>query len=109
MKSKFIFAGLSICIVSLCIASATSYLISYNIISKEINAKAREATHKFVNQINTFFVENGKELHSIVENKEIHDHNGKFLKRYLNGKYQRLKDNDSPIIDIYVGFTDKKC
>jgi len=108
IKSKFIFAGFVICVFSLIVISIISYSISYSIIEKEINEKISEATLKSAHELSVFFIENGAVLHSIVMNKEIYDSDDISLKKYLNGIYKRETQKKSPIIDVYVGFANKK-
>ncbi len=108
IKLKFILAGLLICIISLAVISTISYIISYKITEKEINEKITETALKFASDLNTFFIENGAVLHSIVVNKEIYDHDDQFLKQYVSATYKREMLKNAAIIDVYVGFTDRK-
>lgn len=108
IKLKFIFAGFLICAISLAIISLTSYTISYKITEKETNEKISEAALKFASELNTFFIENGAVLHSIVVNRETYNYNDQFLKQYVSGIYKREMQRKSAIIDVYVGFSDKR-
>ena len=108
IRTKFIFAGFLICTFSLIIISIISYTISYKIIEKETNEKISEVALKCASELNTFFIENGAVLHSIVMNKEIYDNGDQSLKQYLNGIYRRETQRKSAIIDVYVGFADRK-
>jgi serine phosphatase RsbU (regulator of sigma subunit) len=106
LNKKFIFAICVICIFCLIIVSSISYIIAYEIIKNEVNHRTFESVTKYANEFNTWFVDQGRIVHEMVEAIEI---NGNFSRSYLANFFsEKLKREDSNIINYFMGFTDQK-
>lgn len=104
IKVKYVSSGLAICLVSLLLVSAISYLLSYNITAQQSNSRIQETALKNASELDSWFMEYGKIIEGIVEDIEISGNdNQEYLSNLMKGK---LAIYNKDVLDFYIGFED---
>ena len=106
IKSKYIFIGLIISLISLIIISVFSYFISFDIISELSDKWINAVVNKNSAEINNWFTDNKEMINSMVFSIQASgDFSEESLRRQIEKKMESQGEN---AVDFYIGFEDEK-
>ncbi|MHC1762380.1 MAG: cache domain-containing protein [Negativicutes bacterium] len=106
IKTKYLFAGISICLVSLLLVSVTTYVISYNLTAQQLNMRIQSTGMKNAAELDLWFQKYGQiteDLAANIESTGIYEsgHLFKLLKA-------RTANYGAEVSEFYIGFADKR-
>ena len=106
LKGMYLLSGLAICLVSLLLASLTSYAVSYNVTAGQSNERIRQTSMRSAVELDAWFQKYGTVIEGLAEDIEaagIWDRSeaADLLKAKL-AKY--LPET----LDFYIGFEDRR-
>ncbi|MDD3267839.1 MAG: cache domain-containing protein [Syntrophomonadaceae bacterium] len=105
LKTKFIIITCLICLISLLMVSAVSYITSLKIVKSELNQKTAGTVLNNANIIDNWF----KNQNTFIDNmaKDIQfsgNYRNYYLQKYLEYKLKQ----QNQVLDYYIGFTDDR-
>ena len=71
LKTRYIFSGLAICVVSLLLVSLTSYIVSYNVTSQQSNQRMQQTALKNSAELDSWFRQYGRTIEGMAEDIEM--------------------------------------
>jgi serine phosphatase RsbU (regulator of sigma subunit)/HAMP domain-containing protein len=105
LKSTYLLSGLAICLISLLLASGTSYTVSYSVTAGQSNERIRQTAMKSAAELDTWFLQYGCVVEGIAEDIEaagIVDRAE--VLRLMQAKFAKYTPE---VLDFYVGFEDR--
>lgn len=107
LKQKYFFTITLVCLISLAIVSAVSYLISYQLVFDSTTSNLEMASKRYSNEIDDWLMTQMNSLNSIGQdagfNSDYYD--DEHLSAMLR---QKLKLAGGQVLDYYIGFSDKR-
>ncbi len=107
LKQKYFFSITLVCLISLAVVSAVSYLISYQVVFDVTKSKIEMASKRYSNEIDDWLM---TQMNNLNDMKEIISgdpdyYNDERLTALLG---QKLKSNNGQVLDYYIGFSDRR-
>ena len=107
LKKKYFLSIVLVCLVSLSIVSAVSYIISYKLVLSSTTSKIEMASQRYSNEIDLWLIGQKNTLDSIKDDIDINSrfYDDEHLTTLLSYK---LKNANGEVLDYYIGFKDKR-
>ncbi|HVI41692.1 MAG TPA: cache domain-containing protein [Anaerovoracaceae bacterium] len=107
LKQKYFFSITLVCLISLAIVSAVSYMISYQLVLNSTTSKIEMASKRYSNEIDAWLMRQMNDLNNIKDNVEFNS--GYYDDAHISAMLsQKLKKTDGQVLDYYIGFNDKR-
>lgn len=104
VKTRYIFSGLVICLISLFLVSVSSYLLSLRITSEQAESRIRESALRNAAELDSWFAKFDSILEDTVEDLGINNRLDRdYLLQVLKAKLSRY---DEDVFDFYIGLED---
>ncbi len=104
IKTKYLLAGISICLVSLLLISAASYYVSYKITAEQLNLRVQATGGKNAAELDLWFRQFGQVVEDLASDIEALDnYDPDHLSKLLSAKANRY---NAEVFDFYMGLAD---
>jgi methyl-accepting chemotaxis protein len=107
LKQKYFFTITLVCLISLAIVSAVSYLNSYRLVFDSTTSNLEMASKRYSNEIDDWLMTQMNSLNSIGQDASFNSdyYDDEHLSAMLS---QKLKLAGGQVLDYYIGFSDKR-
>jgi serine phosphatase RsbU (regulator of sigma subunit) len=106
LKQKYFFSITLVCLISLAIVSAVSYLISYRLVLESTTSKLEMASNRYSGEIDDWLMTQMNSLNNIKQDVSLNsEYNDEHLTEMLE---QKLKLSNGQVLDYYIAFSDKR-
>lgn len=107
LKQKYFFSITLVCLISLAIVSAVSYMISYRLVLDSTISELEMASKRYSNEIDAWLISRMNDLNNIKDDIEFNSdyYNDARISAMLS---QKRRKTDGQVLDYYIGFHDKR-